>query len=83
MEAKININENVYFKLTKKGNAILEQYRNKLSELVRYEVKRESIVKDAGNGLEYIQLWDFMNIFGEHFTIGSEPVIEDNYLHFK
>lgn len=79
---QVNLNDYVKFKLTDSGNKIIEKYRLKLSEMINQEVSRDVVVKTDENGFEYMTLWEFMKVFGDHFHNGANPVVEDNNLLF-
>ena len=79
----VNLNEYVKFKLTDKGNKIIENHRKTLSKLVGYEVSRDTVVKVDRNGYEYLQLWEFMKIFSDEMRNGQEPLVENNNLYFE
>lgn len=65
MEVRINLNENVKFKLSEYGKEI---YRH------RFEYNREPELDD--DGYMEMQLWVFMNIFGEHMIMGISEVVK-------
>jgi hypothetical protein len=79
---KVNLNDYVRFNLTDKGNQLLEQYRKDLRKLVGNDVPRDVLIKVDENGYEYMQLWDFMRIFGDHFHNGQKALTENNDLYF-
>lgn len=65
MEVRINLNESVKFKLSEYGKEI---YR------CRFEYNREPELDD--DGYMEMQLWVFMNIFGEHMILGISEVLK-------
>jgi hypothetical protein len=79
---KVNLNNYVKFKLTNKGNILLEKYRAELSELVGNDVPRDVLIKVDENGYEYMQIWEFMKLFGEHLHNGQTAIVEGNNLYF-
>lgn len=79
---QVNLNEYVKFKLTEKGNEIIEKYFLELSEVTGIEISKDIMVKKDENGYEYMQIWEFMKIFGDHFRNGQTAVTENNNLYF-
>ncbi len=80
-EVGFNINDRVKVKLTELGqvvlnNSVTEAVKN-ISELTNY-----SPYKPDKDGYIEIQLWQFMNIFGEHFWNGAPQIIERNEIIF-
>ena len=65
MKVRINLNEKVKFKLSEYGKEI---YRH------RFEYNKEPKLDD--DGYMEMQLWAFMNIFGEHMIMGISEVLK-------
>jgi hypothetical protein len=81
---KVSLNDYVKFTLTERGEEIVEAYRKELNNRFDYiEVPKESIVKTDESGLQYMQLWEFMRLFGEYMSVGSKPITEGVNLYFK
>ena len=78
-EIKININENVKFKLTPLGADI---YYHRFDELNKLIIKNggtpisPSLPKVDGLGYTSMQLWSFMELYGEHMGMTKPNVIE-------
>ena len=81
---KLNLNNNVRFKLNPKGAEIFyHQYdelnkelkANGASQLEPYMPSIDS------NGFTEMQLWKFMELFGSHIGMGKPNVIEDLSLY--
>lgn len=71
----IDLNDFVKVKLTPDAVKIYYNYMNEVN--VKYD---RGIIKNCmpeidSEGYTVFQLWQFMNIFGEHMTAGSDPVI--------
>jgi len=82
---KININDNIKFKLTKHGKKVLldwveDAFKLYEDDKICMDLKEvsKSFVNPIGNGYHEAQLWQFMNIFGEKIYNGAEPVIKNN-----
>lgn len=71
MRHKINLNNYVYVKLTEKGFRVHEV---KEKEYYNRDDYRPPEVDE--NGYSKFQLWDFMNIFGDHTWMGAPPCFE-------
>ena len=70
MEVRINLNEIVKFKLSERGK---EVYRHRYDEY-GFEHDREPKLDD--DGYMSMQLWTFMQIFGEHMNPGMSEVLK-------
>lgn len=66
MEIAFNINDNVKFRLTRRGREIFT-----VSDLAAAHQPDE-------NGYLSMQLWEVMQIFGEACFVGADPVFVDN-----
>ena len=74
---KINLNNKVKVKLTSLGVKIHFDHYNKVNEEYQKQIVKMTYcmpVIDEEGYTEY-QLWEFMNIFGNHLYNGSENVI--------
>lgn len=86
MEAKINLNDVVKFKLTDHGKDIYFHQYDELNELLRTKG-----LKPLGNrypkvdeeGYTEMQLWQFIELFGNHIGITKPNVIEPLELLFE
>mgnify|MGYP000614909999 CR=1 FL=1 len=65
---KINLNDEVSFKLTDHGKKVYDEYavKNAIPLLHSYPTKMD--------------LHEFMRIFGSHMVLGFRPLIKDNNL---
>lgn len=70
MEVRINLNEIVKFKLSEHGK---EVYRHRYDGY-GFEYNREPEIDD--DGYMRMQLWTFMQIFGEHMIMGMPEVLK-------
>lgn len=77
MKYKFNINHHIQVKLTDVGREILKKY---LEEYNFIEIP--SCYREDDEGYISPQLWDFMNIFGEHLYNGAPQIIENNEIIF-
>lgn len=69
MEVRINLNESVKFRLSEYGKEI---YRHRYDRY-GFEYDREPKLDD--DGYMSMQLWTFMQIFGEHMILGAPEVV--------
>lgn len=77
-----NINDCIKVKLTAYGCKIhIEYYSKYLPKSLMSTPKNYVPVIDEEGFTKY-QLWEFMNIFGEHMTMTEEQVIQDNLIYF-
>ena len=85
-EFTFNINNIIKVRLTDTGKDILNGY---FSGLCKYyaSIEPDEAIPDqyAEDDKGYIrfQLWDFMNIFGSYFRLGSPVIIQDNDIIFS
>jgi len=71
MKVSININEDLYVKLTDYGIDIYAKYTMEYSNKSLNEVKQEIINERLFDGYHKFQIYDFMNIFGGSFRLGG------------
>ena len=77
-----NINDYVKVKLTAYGCKIhVEYYSKYLPNNLMSNPKFILPIIDEEGFTKY-QLWEFMNIFGEHMTHAAEQVIQGNLIYF-
>lgn len=77
----LNLNKLIKAKLTDHGRKILSLYEKEITERLRkyyHDNKFEYEIHNIDNNELTCELWKFMEIFGGKFSIGSEPVTEDN-----
>lgn len=72
---KFNINKMVKVKLTSKGKEIHKQRYDKYNHSIEYTPPKED-----ENGYSDFQMWELMNIFGEHTSIGLDQCFEATIL---
>lgn len=80
-----NINDWIKVKLTDKGKEILHNYWNRICLAVpqlKPDPSYFATHTDA-DGYTRFQLWEFMQIFGEHLRLGSPLYIENNEMFFE
>lgn len=78
---QFNINDIIKVKLTEHGrNMHAQNYKKYLGENFNKKYYLPAIDKE---GFTKYQLWEFMNIFGEHMFNGAEQVIENNLIYFE
>ena len=77
-ETKINLNDRVKVKLTVLG---IKTYINYMDEVNNGRIKnpaikpKDCIPKIDDDGYSTFQLWQLFNIYGEHMTMASEPMV--------
>lgn len=77
-----NINDYIKVKLTSYGcKTHIEYYSKYLPKSLMLNPKNYMPVIDEEGFTKY-QLWEFMNIFGEHMTMTAEQVIQNNLIYF-
>ena len=78
-----NINDKIKVKLTEYGNSILEkEVTDTLSRLKGFNYQDYFPYHTDKDGYTEFQLWDFMRIFGSHFCMGCQQIIEKNGIIF-
>jgi hypothetical protein len=82
---KVNLNEIIQFNFTDRGHMLFDEYLLKLQSEMgdKVEVKESSFLSYNDQGFVEMQLWKFMNIFGDSFYTGANPVVKDNVIYFK
>lgn len=78
----ININNNIEVKLTEYGKQLYKQYYIDLFKHLPIS-KVESLMpklKTNKKGISEFQLWDFMQLFGKHFSMGNKNIIDKNII---
>jgi len=81
----LNLNHQMYVKLTRKGKALLKNFYVqgcKGTDLDPEKVMNMHHCTEEKDLLKF-QLWDFMRIFGEHMSMAHYPVVEDNLIYIK
>ena len=76
MDIKINLNETVKVKLTDLGKYIYFHRFDAINARAGETVIQPRWPKIDENGYTTFQLWDFMNIYGEHLGLAMLNVIE-------
>lgn len=71
----INLNDGIKVRLTPEGVRIHYEYYNKVNVGCGRQIIKDCFPKSDPDGYTHYQLWDFMNIFGEHITMGAPNVI--------
>lgn len=75
-EVRINLNEVVKVKLTDLGKDIYYHRFDKLNRQYGRIICKPSFPKEDTEGYVEFQLWDFIQIYGEHIGIARPNVIE-------
>ena len=75
-EVRINLNEVVKVKLTDLGKDIYYHQFDELNRRYGRIVCKPSFPKEDAEGYAEFQLWNFMEIYGEHFGMAKPNVIE-------
>jgi len=75
----INLNEKVWVRLNDYGKSILFARWNKYSKTTEKQILKMHAVK---NDWYEFQIWDLMNTFGPHLSIGFNTPFEVNELRF-
>ena len=73
MEIEINLNDSVSVNLSERGAEILNKYFKQF--IITKNYKAGDVFKT--------ELWDLMNIFGEHLTMGFNIPFESCYLKIE
>ena len=80
MKVKINLNDTIKVKLTDHGKEIYYHRHDRLIEHIRYHgiepTIKPSFPKEDDEGKTKFQLWDFIELYGEHIGMGKPNVIE-------
>lgn len=83
---KLNLNSTIGFRLNDRGKDI---YYHKYDELNEYIVSRggeplERRYPDVDeNGISWFQLWQFMDIFGNHMWLGKPEFWKELSIYIK
>lgn len=75
-EVKINLNEVVKVKLTDLGKEIYYHQFDELNRRCGKTVCKPSFPKEDTEGYTEFQLWNFVEIYGEHIGMAKPNVIE-------
>lgn len=73
---KINLNNQIYVKLTKVGEEIYYDYIKKINDYYGREIIDKYTPDYEDGGYAKFQLWEFMNIYGNYISMGFPNVIE-------
>ena len=73
---KINLNNQIYVKLTKVGEEIYYDYIKKINDYYGREIIDKYAPDYEDGGYAKFQLWEFMNIYGDYISMGFPNVIE-------
>lgn len=78
---ELNINRTGTVTLTTQGKNILDKYRTTVEKETNRDLK--TILQYDGDGKYSTELWNLMNIFGEHLYNGSELVFHKNIIDME
>ena len=81
MNYKFNINDIVKVKLTDYGEKVLSAYFKAYEKYLPNNC--DAIYETDAAGYKTFQLWDLMNIFGEHIFPGAPICFENNEIIFS
>lgn len=73
---KINLNNQIYVKLTKVGEEIYYDYIKEINDYYGREIIDKYTPDYEDGGYAKFQLWEFMNIYGNYISMGFPNVIE-------
>ena len=80
MSCSFNINDCIKVKLTDYGYKLhVSHYRKYFTDA---HLQQYCLPFRDKEGYTKYQLWEFMNIFGEHMYNGADQVIQDNLIYF-
>ena len=75
-----NLNYHIKVKLTEKGREIYTRYLNDLEEEYEIDSKDLPKIEVDENGYTEFQMWEFMRLFGKHFSMIGENPCETNIM---
>lgn len=73
---RINLNDTVRVKLTRLGKAIYRHRYDQINACAGEEVVKPIDPKEDEQGYTSFQLWDFIELYGQHIGMGRPNVIE-------
>ena len=73
-----NLNYYIKVKLTEKGKEIYQEYLNNIFE--EYEINDIPKIEVDEEGYTEFQMWNFVRIFGKHFSMLGDNLCETNCL---
>ena len=76
VQGLVNINQNVEFKLTNRGQEILDNHNTKVRQSSRF-LSEYSASKINSDGLHVMQLYEVMRVFGASINLGHEAPFEN------
>ena len=85
-EIPINLNNFVKFKLTDLGKKVWDHQNDELNEFIAgagAPPLKPRILDVDEEGYMKLQLWEFMNVFGEAMHMGFDTIIEQNTLVYE
>ena len=77
---RLNMNSTVKVRLNDKGQDIYYHINDKYYK--KFNIKRRFKETDK-DGYSEFQLWQFMNIYGEHLKLGSDNPFSDLNIYIK
>ena len=87
MIVKLNLNDQVKFKLTDRGKDIYFHQYDDLNEYLKQKKGKkhfsQQMPKVDNDGYTKMQLWAFMELYGNHIGITKPNVIEPLNLYFE
>ncbi len=82
-EARINLNEDIYVRLTDIGKDIYFHQFDDLNRMCGKVICKPSFPKENADGYTRFQLWRFMELYGEHIGMTKPNVIEPLEIVYK
>lgn len=86
IKSSINLNEIIKVKLTDHGKDIYYKYHKDFYDRIGRDYNKDLDIspypKIDEEGFTKFQLWEFMNIYGEHMNVGMDTVIKPLEIYF-
>ena len=85
---EINLNDNVWVKISSTGKQILEQQHNVLEAQILainpdYQKRPQTLPKEDADGWSKWQLWHLFDYFGSHISLGVNPLPFGTTIRFE
>jgi len=78
----INLNDHVYFEITKEGLALFDNDPKELVDFIKYHVHTHEVSGKQVNMVK-MQLWEFIERFGSQIHLWSRPIAGSNNLYIE
>lgn len=73
---KINLNATIKVKLTDHGKYIFYHQYDEFNEMLGFEYIKPHHPECDADGYTEFQLWEFMNLYGQHFVMGASDDLD-------